>query len=102
MTPAEPDPRFLAGRQQEAFGVDLTQAGTEMVYKYRTLRLTGRNNYVCALIMVNKEIEKRLGKERQSATAEEFRAILDNLDDLLQTLVRRVRKARADYDKIQS
>jgi DNA repair protein RadD len=82
--------------------VDLTQAGTEMVYKYRTLRLTGKNNYVCALMMVNKEIEKRLGKDRQSATTEEFRSVLDNLDDLLQALARRVRKAKADYDKIHS
>lgn len=82
--------------------VELTQAGTEMVYKYRSLRLTGKNNYVCALMMVNKEIEKRLGKDRQSATTEEFRSVFDNLDDLLQTLVRRVRKAKADYDENQS
>ncbi len=82
--------------------VELTQAGTEMVYKYRSLRLMGKNNYVCALMMVNKEIEMRLGKDRQSATTEEFRSVLDDLDDLLQTLVRRVRKAKADYDKSQS
>lgn len=82
--------------------VELGQAGTEMVYKYRTLRLTGKNNYVCALMMMNKEIERRLGKDRQSASIEEFRSILDNLDDLLQTIVRRVRKAKADYDKVQS
>lgn len=82
--------------------VGLTQAGTEMVYKYRSLKLTGKSNYVCALMMVNKEIEKRLGKERQAASTEEFRAVLDNLDELLQTLVRRVRKAKAEYDKINS
>lgn len=82
--------------------VELTQAGTEMVYKYRSLRLTGKNNYVCALMMVNKEVEKRLGKDRQSATTEEFRSVLDDMDNLLQTLVRRVRKAKADYDKSQS
>jgi len=46
--------------------VGLTQAGTEMVYKYRSLKLTGKSNYVCALMMVNKEIEKRLGKEIMS------------------------------------
>ena len=73
-----------------------------MVYKYKSLRLTGKNNYVCALMMVNKEIEKRLGKDRQSATTEEFRSVLDDLDDLLQALVRRARKAKADYDKSQS
>jgi hypothetical protein len=56
-----------------------------------------RSNFVCALIMVNKE--ERLGRGRQEASSEEFRGVLDDLDDLLQTLVRRVRKAKADYDK---
>ena len=49
-----------------------------MVYKYRSLKLTGKSNYICTLMMVNKEIEKRLGKERQAASTEEFRAVLDN------------------------
>lgn len=79
--------------------VELTQAGTELVYKYKSLKLTGKSNYICALMMVNKEIERRLGKERAEASLEEFGGVLDNLDDLLQTLVRRVRKAKADYDK---
>jgi len=79
--------------------VDLDMAGTEMAFKYRSLKLSGKSNFVCALMMVNKEMEKRLGKERQQASSEEFRAVLDDLDDLLQTLVRRVRKAKADYDK---
>jgi len=79
--------------------VELTQAGTELVYKYKSLKLTGKSNYICALMMVNKEIERRLGKERAEASLEEFRGVLDNLDDLLQILVRRVRRAKADYDK---
>jgi hypothetical protein len=61
--------------------------------------MTGKNNYVCALMMVNKEMEKRLGTERTRASTEEFRRVLDDLDDLLQVLVRRVRKARADYEQ---
>jgi DNA repair protein RadD len=48
---------------------------------------------------LNKEMEKPLGKERQQVTTEEFRSVLDNLDDLLQVLVRRVRKAKTEYDK---
>jgi excisionase family DNA binding protein len=81
--------------------VELKQTGTEMVYKYQ-MGLTGKNNYVCALMMVNKEIEKRLGKDRAAATTEEFRSVLDNLEEPLQVLVRRVRKAKADYDEKQS
>ena len=79
--------------------VQLSMNGTELTYKYKSLKLTGRNNYVSALMMVNAEMQKRLGKDRGQATTEEFKAILDNLDDLLQTLARRVRKAKADYDK---
>jgi DNA repair protein RadD len=77
----------------------LNQGGTELTYKYRALQLTGRNNYISALMMVNAEINRRLGKERGQASTEEFRAILDNLDDLLQTVARRVRKVIGDYDK---
>ncbi len=49
--------------------VELKQTGTEMVYKYQ-MGLTGKNNYVCALMMVNKEIAERLGKDRSAATTE--------------------------------
>src|ERR1700720_1065519 len=82
--------------------VELTMAGTELTYKYKSLKLTGRSNYVSALMMVNAEMQKRLGKDRTQATTEEFKAIVDNLEDLLQTLVRRVRRAKADYDKNQT
>ena len=50
-------------------------------------------------MMVNAEMQKRLGKDRMEASTEEFRGVLDNLEDLLQTLARRVRKAKGDYDK---
>lgn len=79
--------------------VELNMQGTELVYKYKTLKLSGRNNFIAALTMVNHEINKRLAKERSEASIEDFLAILDNLDDLLQTLARRVRKAKADHDK---
>lgn len=79
--------------------VDLRQAGTEMIYKYKALRIQGRNNYICALMMVNREINERLGQSRQQATSEEIHAVLGNLDELLQKLVRRVRKAKAEYEE---
>ena len=81
---------------------ELTVAGTELIYKYRSLKLSGRSNFIAALTMVNHEINKRLGKDRQAASIEEFRSVLDNLEDLVQTLARRVRKAKADYDKENS
>jgi superfamily II DNA/RNA helicase len=82
--------------------VDLQMTGKELTYKYKSLGLTGRTNYVSALMMVNAEINKRLGKERGDASTEEFKEILENLDDILQTLGRRVRKAKSDYEKRQA
>ncbi|MBV2137076.1 MAG: DEAD/DEAH box helicase family protein [Candidatus Thiodiazotropha sp. (ex Ctena orbiculata)] len=82
--------------------VELSMTGTEMTYKYRSLQVAGKNNYVSALMMVNAEINKRLGKDRAQASTEEFKQILSNLDDLLQCLARRVRKAKSDYEKDQA
>jgi excisionase family DNA binding protein len=82
--------------------VELSMTGTEMTYKYKSLKLTGKSNFVSALMMVNAEIEKRLRKERAQASTEEFKQLLDGLDDILQTLVRRVRKAKSDYEASQA
>ncbi|MGO9022025.1 MAG: DEAD/DEAH box helicase [Syntrophobacteraceae bacterium] len=82
--------------------VELTMTGTELTYKYKSLGITGRTNYVSALMMINAEINKRLGKERAEASIEEFKQILGNLDDILQTVGRRVRKAKFDYEKMQA
>jgi len=83
--------------------VELSMTGTEMTYKYKSLGLTGKNNYVSALMMVNAEIQKRLGgKERLDASTEEFKEILEGLDDILQSLVRRVRKAKSERQENQA
>ena len=50
-------------------------------------------------MMVNHEINRRLGKERAQASIEEFRQVLDNLDDLLQRLRQRVHNAKAEYEQ---
>ena len=82
--------------------VGLSMTGTELTYKYKSLNISGKSNYVSALMMVNHEINKRLGKERARASTEEFKQVLDNLDNLLQTLVRRVHKAKAEYEQKES
>ena len=74
--------------------VELDMNGTEMMYKYKSLKVSGRSNYVSALMMVNEEINKRLGKERGDASAEDFQKILGDLENLLQPLVRRVPKSQ--------
>ncbi len=79
--------------------VELKMTGLEIPYKYRTLNVSGKDNYVSALMMVNHEINKRLAKDRADASTEEIKAILDSLDDILQTLARRVRKAQSEYEE---
>jgi len=81
---------------------NLGMEGREIPYKYTSLGVTGRSNFVGAVIMVNHEINKRLGKERDQCSVEEFKVILDSLDDILQTLVRRLKKAQSEYEKRQS
>ncbi len=81
---------------------DLSRTGRELTHEYKSLKLSGRNNFVSALMMANNEINKRLGKDRQNASTEEFQAVLDQLEDILQLLVRRVKKAQSDYDSKQA
>lgn len=82
--------------------VDLSITGTELIYKYKSLKSTGNNNYVSAVMMVNAEINKRLGKERAQASVEEFKQVLGDLDHIRQTLARRVLKAKSDYEKSEA
>ncbi len=82
--------------------VGLSMEGREILYKYRSLGVTGRTNFVAAVMMVNHEINERLGKDRHDCSTEEFQALLDSLEDILQTLVRRLRKAKSEYEKRQA
>lgn len=82
--------------------VELDMNGTEIPYKFKSLKLAGRGNYICALMMVNTAINERLGKQRDEASTEEFKTILDSLDDILQPLVRKLRKVKGDYERRQT
>jgi excisionase family DNA binding protein len=79
--------------------VKLDIEGREIPYKYTTLGITGRNNLIAAIMMVNNEINKRLGKDRDQCSTEDFKSVLDSLDDILNVLARRVRKAESEYKK---
>jgi DNA repair protein RadD len=79
--------------------VSLDISGREIPYKYTTLGITGRNNLIAAIIMVNYEINKRLGKERDQCSTEDFQGVLDSLDDIVSVLSRRVRKAESEHKK---
>ena len=82
--------------------VELSMNGVELPYRYVSLGLTGKTNYVCAVMVVNAEINRRLGKDRADATTDELKDVLESLDDILQTVVRRVHKAKSDYETSQS
>jgi len=79
--------------------VELKMTGREIPYKYTALSVRGKDNYVSALMMVNHEINKRLGKDRADASTEEIKTVLDDLDGILQILARRVRRAKSEYEK---
>ncbi len=81
--------------------VSLEITGTELAYKYTSLKARAKNNLVSAIMLVNHEINTRLGKDRSQCSTEEFKSILETktLDDILQTLVRRVHKAKNEYEK---
>lgn len=84
--------------------IGLDTAGMELAYKYTSLKARAKNNLVSAIMLINHEINARLGKDRSKCSAEEFKVILDSktLDGILQTVVRRVHKAKNDYEKSKS
>jgi DNA repair protein RadD len=53
-------------------------------------------------MMVNAEINERLGKPRDQASTEDFKNILESLDDILQPLARKLRKVKGDYERRQT
>ncbi len=79
--------------------VRLSPAGREMPMKYTTLGIRASNNYVAALMMVNTEVDKKLGKDRKDCSTDEFKIAINELEKILQTLVRRVNKAQSEYDQ---
>jgi len=82
--------------------VNLQITGTEIPYKYSVLNARAKNNYVAALMMVNNEVNKQLGKDRKDCSTQEFKAATDSLEKILQLLVRRIKKAQSDYEKQQA
>jgi len=77
----------------------LPMTGVELPYKYRSLGISGKNNFVSALMMVNREIDKRLKKKRSQASYEELRKILESLDDILRKLVRQLHVAKSENEQ---
>ena len=70
----------------------LTPHGVELPYKLKP-GLGARNNFVGAFQMVNEAITKRMGKKkRREWTTEEFAAAINSLQDILNGLVREVKK----------
>lgn len=81
--------------------IGLQMTGTEIPYQYTGLKVRGKNNFVSAVMMVNQEINNRLGKERKQCSANDFKEILEPkvLDEILQTLVKRVYWEKGEYEK---
>ena len=82
--------------------VELEMTGREIPYKYTSLGISARSNFIAALAMVNREINKRLGKDRKDCSVEEFKEILDSIEDIIQSVARELRKAKGEYEKMQA
>jgi hypothetical protein len=76
----------------------LLPIGTEIPFKYTSLGLRAGNNYIAALMMVNREINEQLNKDRKDCTTIEFKKAIESLEKILQKLVRRLKKAQKTYD----
>ena len=81
---------------------NLQIVGTEIPYKYSALNARAKNNYVAALMMINNEVNKQLGKDRKDCSTQEFKTTIASLEKILQLLVRRIKKAQSDYEKQQT
>jgi superfamily II DNA or RNA helicase len=77
----------------------LEVGGTEIPYKYTGLNISARNNLVAAIMMVNKEVNDLIGKERPDWSTEEYKTAIDSLEDILNKLVRKVKKTQSEYEK---
>lgn len=79
--------------------VQLNPVGTEIPFKLTSLGIRAKNNYIAGLMMVNGEVDKVLKKERKDCSQEEITQAISALEKILQTLVRRVKKAQSEYNK---
>lgn len=82
--------------------LDFQPTGVELPYKYKSLNVRAKNNYIASLIMTNNEINKRLGKARDLCSSEDFKQLINAQDEILQLLVKRVKKAKSEYEKQQT
>jgi excisionase family DNA binding protein len=72
--------------------VELTQEGREIPFKLKP-GIGARNNYIGALQLVNEELAKKFtNKKRNEFTTEEFVAAVDALPEILNALVREIKK----------
>jgi excisionase family DNA binding protein len=77
----------------------LEAAGPELPYHYTNLKLSGQTNFACAVIMINRELKKLLPKERSQSSTAELQFAGTKLDDILQQLVRQIKKVQNEYAK---
>jgi hypothetical protein len=72
---------------------ELKPDGVEIPYRLKP-GIGARTNFVAAFQMVNEAMAKRLGggKKRQEWTADEFVAAIDSLPEILNALVREIRR----------
>lgn len=78
---------------------DLKPEGLELPFKVKPG--LGRNNFVTAFVMVNQAMSKHVGegKKRQQWTINEFNAAMESLPEVLNGLVREIRRLQNDSQR---
>ena len=75
--------------------VELSITGKELPYKYKSLGIQAVNNFTACVMMINQEIKKMNSNERQKWTTENFKEIDSSLEDIVNQLTRRIKKAQS-------
>ena len=96
------DEKARRAAQQLLNKASLSREGTELAYKYKVANATGKSNYTSAIIMVNIEIRKTLGKKRGDASSEELKQMSGGLDAIIKILVNRIGEAKLKYEQAQT
>lgn len=78
---------------------DLKPGGVELPFKYTSLGANAANNMAACIIMFNNEIKNLHPSPRKDWKTDEFKKAADSLNDILELLVRRIKKAKSVYEE---
>jgi len=73
--------------------------GIELPLKYTSLGVNAANNLSACIIMINNAISKTQSGKRKDWKTDDFKKAMDNLPEILNSLTRKIKKAKSIYEK---